>query len=93
MKVGVPICDSILFQQEVAYIIENMTERSLVIIDELGRGTSNVEGISLAFAIAEYLQSNKSFSLFVTHFSQLYVSFNHLRSLRSGLLLLVSTQM
>jgi DNA mismatch repair protein MSH4 len=74
MKVGVPICDSILFQQEVAYIIENMTERSLVIIDELGRGTSNVEGISLAFAIAEYLQSNKSFSLFVTHFSQLYVS-------------------
>lgn len=81
------ICDLFAnYSQEVAYIIDNMTEKSLILFDELGRGcfcsattlilpgdsTSNVEGISLAFATAEYLQSSKAYTLFVTHFSQLY---------------------
>jgi DNA mismatch repair protein MSH4 len=56
---------------EASYIVDNLTEKSLVIIDELGRGTSNIDGISLAFAIGEYLALSGSMTLFVTHYPQL----------------------
>ena len=46
---------SFVFRFFSAYILENITPRSLVIVDELGRGTSNIDGVSLAFAIAERL--------------------------------------
>ena len=57
--------------KEINYILENANHNSIVIIDELGRGTSNIDGISLAFAIAEELLRLKAFCLFVTHYSQI----------------------
>ena len=56
--------------KETAYIIEHANENSLVVIDELGRGTSNLDGISLAFSISEELIHLKAACLFVTHYPQ-----------------------
>eukprot|EP01038_Epipyxis_sp_PR26KG_P013442 gene13442-18022_t len=57
--------------KEIAYVLSNLTDRSLILIDELGRGTSNIDGMSIAFAIAESLIFSKAFTLFVTHYPQL----------------------
>lgn len=57
---------------EVSLILENATEKSLVILDEIGRGTSTYDGISLAFSIVEYIQKNiKCKTLFATHYHEL----------------------
>ncbi|KYO36836.1 mutS protein-like protein 4 isoform B [Alligator mississippiensis] len=57
--------------KEIAYIIQNANDRSLIIIDELGRGTSTEEGIGICYAVCEYLLSLKAFTLFATHFLEL----------------------
>ena len=54
-----------------AFILQNLTDQSLVIIDELGRGTSNLDGISLAFSIGEALLSSAAYTLFVSHYVQI----------------------
>lgn len=59
---------------ETANILNNVTEKSLVILDEIGRGTSTYDGISIAWAVAEYLlnQKNKNArTLFATHYWEL----------------------
>jgi DNA mismatch repair ATPase MutS len=57
--------------RETSYLINNLTPRSLVIIDELGKGTSNIDGVSIAFAVAESLLFTPAYTLFVTHYTQL----------------------
>lgn len=57
--------------REMAFILKNITPRSLVIIDELGRGTSTRDGLSIAIAIAEALIDSRSLIWFVTHFEDL----------------------
>jgi DNA mismatch repair protein MutS len=53
---------------EAANILNNATERSLVILDEIGRGTSTFDGVSIAWAVAEYLASRGCKTLFATHY-------------------------
>ena len=58
---------------ETASILNNVSERSLVLLDEIGRGTSTYDGISIAWAIAEYLHEHPSRTktLFATHYHEL----------------------
>ncbi|XP_041446275.1 mutS protein homolog 4 [Xenopus laevis] len=57
--------------KEVNYIIQNANNKSLILIDELGRGTSTEEGIGICYAVCEYLLGLKAFTLFVTHYLEL----------------------
>ncbi|XP_071668899.1 mutS protein homolog 4 isoform X1 [Patagioenas fasciata] len=57
--------------KEITYIVQNANDKSLIIIDELGRGTSAEEGIGICYAACEYLLNLKAFTLFATHFLEL----------------------
>ncbi len=58
---------------ETASILNNLSERSLVLLDEIGRGTSTYDGISIAWAISEYLHEHpaKAKTLFATHYHEI----------------------
>lgn len=71
---------------ETASILNNLSERSLILLDEIGRGTSTYDGISIAWAIAEYLHQNpiaRPKTLFATHYhelNELSTSFNRIKN-------------
>jgi DNA mismatch repair protein MutS len=57
--------------EEVALILKEATERSLVLLDEVGRGTSSLDGLAIATAVAEALHERRCYALFATHYFEL----------------------
>ncbi|MBR4359525.1 MAG: DNA mismatch repair protein MutS [Clostridia bacterium] len=71
---------------EMAYILRNATDRSLVILDEIGRGTSTFDGLSIAWAAVEYLADRKKSgakTLFATHYHELSELEGHLEGVKN----------
>jgi len=70
---------------ETASILNNITEKSLIILDEIGRGTSTYDGISIAWSIAEFLHQSpfKPKTLFATHYHELNELENKFPSIRN----------
>ena len=71
---------------EMAYILRNATARSLVILDEIGRGTSTFDGLSIAWAAVEYLADQKKSgakTLFATHYHELSELEGHLEGVNN----------
>jgi DNA mismatch repair protein MutS len=69
---------------ETANILHNATEHSLVLMDEIGRGTSTFDGLSLAFACAHYLaQTIRAYTLFATHYFELTALVKEISSVRN----------
>jgi len=63
---------------ETAHILRHATDRSLVILDEIGRGTSTYDGLSIAWAVAEHLHDEaRSLTLFATHYHELTAISQH----------------
>lgn len=70
--------------QEAANILNNATERSLIIFDELGRGTSTYDGVSIAWAVVEFIHNNiKAKTLFATHYHELAQLANKLSKIQN----------
>ena len=70
---------------ETASILNNLSNRSLVLLDEIGRGTSTFDGVSIAWAIAEYLHDSqyKPKTLFATHYHELNKMSNEFKSIKN----------
>ena len=71
---------------ETANILHNVGPRSLVLLDEIGRGTSTYDGISIAWAVVEYLHQHQTAqprTLFATHYHELTVLANSLERVRN----------
>ena len=73
-----------LEMNEVSSILKNSTEHSFVILDEVGRGTSSDDGLSIAMAIVEYLSKRKKVkTVFATHFHELTILENELDNVKN----------
>ncbi len=70
---------------ETASILNNLSEKSLILLDEIGRGTSTYDGVSIAWAIAEYLHehSTKAKTLFATHYHELNDMTQHFNRIKN----------
>ena len=68
---------------EAANILNNATDKSLILMDEIGRGTSTFDGLSLAWAVARHIaRVNRSFTLFATHYFELTSLANEIDGMR-----------
>lgn len=73
-----------LEMNEVSNIIKNSTDKSFVILDEVGRGTSSDDGLSIAMALVEYLSKHKKVkTVFATHFHELTILENELSNVKN----------
>ena len=71
---------------ETASILNNLSERSLILLDEIGRGTSTYDGISIAWSIAEYLHehpTHRAKTLFATHYHELNDMTNNFKRIKN----------
>ena len=71
---------------EVAHILKNATSKSLVILDEIGRGTSTFDGLSIAWAVAEYIADSSHIgakTLFATHYHELTALENRIDGIKN----------
>lgn len=69
---------------EVAHILKNATSKSLLVLDEIGRGTSTFDGLSIAWAVVEYICRNiGAKSLFATHYHELTVLENKIEGVKN----------
>ncbi|MEG1922871.1 MAG: DNA mismatch repair protein MutS [Clostridia bacterium] len=93
--------DDLLFNQstfmvemiEAAYILKNATRNSLIIIDELGRGTSNLDGLSIAQAVIEYInQTICAKTIFATHYFELSKLEGQLKGINSYKMMVTETK-
>ncbi|MBQ8003148.1 MAG: DNA mismatch repair protein MutS [Clostridia bacterium] len=73
-----------LEMNEVSYILKNATRKSLVILDEIGRGTSTFDGLSIAWAVMEHIAKKvKAKTLFATHYHELAVLEDELEGVKN----------
>ena len=69
---------------ETAYILNSATEKSLILLDEIGRGTSTYDGVAIAWSVAEYIsQKIKARTIFATHYHELNVMPNSYPSIKN----------
>lgn len=77
---------------EVSYIIKNATEKSLILLDEIGRGTSTYDGMSLAYAIIEYISKEiKAKSFISTHYHEITILENKFKNIVNYCILVEDT--
>lgn len=75
-----------LEMNEVSHILKNATSKSLIILDEIGRGTSTFDGLSIAWAVVEYIHNKKKIgakTLFATHYHELTELENELEGVKN----------
>lgn len=65
------ISSFMLEMKETAFVCSNAGPKSLILLDELGRATSNEDGVAIAWSVSEYLLSKHAMTFFVTHYGQL----------------------
>ena len=68
---------------EVAQILKRVTTHSLVLLDEVGRGTSTIDGLSITIAVAEYLASSSIKTIFATHYHELNTLANNFHNIHN----------
>ena len=69
---------------EAASILNNASSQSLIILDEIGRGTSTFDGISIAWSIIEYLHKTEALTLFATHYHELILLADQLKGVKNA---------